>query len=456
MFDLIIIGGGPGGYTAAEEAQRQGLSAAIVEKDRLGGTCLQRGCVPTKAYLHAAETVEKARAYSRDVAPDLRAMYDKKCALVDELTDGVIALMARCKAAVYHGTGTLTNAQPPFAVRVLDADGAETVVEGAQVLIATGSRPARLPVEGCELPAVWTSDDILGEKAAEPFESLLIIGGGVIGVELASVYARLGVNVTVLEAEKNCLPMMDRELGRSAEAILKALGVSVLTGCKLQSVTPDDEDFIAVYEKGGAFESVSASRVLLATGRVPETAGLLGEGVELAMSRRAIAVDERYQTSLPGVYAIGDVNGLCPLAHAASAQARAAIAALCGQPSPVNDRLIPSCVYTAPEIASVGLTQDEAKALGQDVIVGKAVLAHNARTLIEGLGRGFVKLVFDKASGRIVGGQLCCGRATDLIAQITQAIARGDTPEDIVRAVQAHPTFSEALGEAVLAALEKK
>lgn len=452
-FDLIIIGGGPGGHTAAEHAAKRGLSTALVERDKLGGTCLHRGCIPTKAYLHAAETVEKARAYSDEIEPDLRSMLERKDDTVRQITEGLEQKMKKEGVSVYRGTATLLNTQPPFFVQVVQPSGESCTLGASHVILATGSVPARLPVEGCDHPGLWTSDDILGPKAAEPFRSLLIVGGGVIGVEMASVYARLGVETTILEAEKNCLPMFDRELSRSAEALLKALGVTVITGARLRSVTPDD-GFIAVYERGGEMHSVSCERVLLSTGRRPTTDGLLGKGVELQMNGRFIAVDERFRTSVPGVYAVGDVNGVCPLAHAAAAQAISAVADLKGKPAPTSVTVIPSCVYTQPEIASVGITQDEAKAQGLDVLVTKALTTQNARMMIEGLGRGFVKLVFDKATRKLLGAQLLCGRATDMIGELSQAIALGLTARQLVLAVRAHPTFEEAITQAAEAAIE--
>jgi dihydrolipoamide dehydrogenase len=320
------------------------------------------------------------------------------------------------------------------------------------VLIATGSAPARLPVAGANDPAVFTSDDLLGERGAEPFGSLLIIGGGVIGVEMASVYARLGVSVTVVEAEARLLPMMDIDLSRSAEALLRGMGVVLLTGVRLQGIAKTDEGFAATVDKGGELMQLAAERVLLATGRVPVTEGLLAQGVTLAMNRRAIAVDEHYQTSQPDVYAIGDVNGLMQLAHAAHAQGLAAVSHMLGVPSPIDPVLVPSCVYTAPEIASVGVTQAEAKERGLDVAVGKALTTQNARTLIEGLGRGFVKLVFDKPSRKLIGAQLFCGRATDIVGELTLAIQSGLTDAHLLRSLRPHPTFEEAVTDAVQSA----
>lgn len=453
MVDLIVIGGGPGGYAAAEFAARRGMAVALVERERLGGTCLHRGCVPTKAYLHEADTAHAAQAMWPGAAllVDRAAMLARKNATVDTLEKGVAALLRAGKVAVYAGQGTLVSAAAPFQVTVQGADGATQTLEGRRVLLAAGSTPARIPVPGCDDTAVWTSDELLAEAGAEPFQSLLIVGGGVIGVEMAEVYARLGVTVTLLEAEKRILPMMDMELSRSAEALLRALGVQAHTDARLTGIARGGRGFIARWEKGGQAAEAEVERVLLATGRTPASNGLFGPDVTIAMNRRAVAVDERYRTSLPGVYAIGDLNGLQPLAHAAHAQGLVAVCDMLGVPAPVDAALVPSCVYTAPEIASVGLGEAEAKAQGHAVAVGKALTTQTARTLIEGLGRGFVKLVFDQESRVLLGAQLFCGNATDMVGELGLAIVNGMTAAQLMRAVRPHPTFEEAITDAVMA-----
>lgn len=454
MLDLIVIGSGPGGYAAAEHAGRHGLSVALVERDRLGGTCLHRGCVPTKAYLHASSVAAEAAACAPEALTgfDRRRMFDWKNETVETLTKGVSLLMKSAKVAVYEGSATLLTAAAPFAVRVTGADGSAQTLEARHVILATGGAPSRLPVPGCDDPAVWTSDDLLGEPGTQPFTSLLIVGGGVIGAEMASIYARLGVTVTVLEAEKRCLPMLDAELGRSAELLLKGLGVTVWTEARLQSLRREGDGFAAAFIRNGEEQVVTAERALLATGRRPVTDGLFGEGVVPALNGRLIAVDEHFRTSLPGVYAIGDLNGLHQLAHAAHAQAVAAVSDLLGEPSPVDPTLVPGCVYTAPEIATVGMTADEARERGRAVVVGKALTTQNARSLIEGLGRGFIKLVFDRDTHRLEGAQLFCGRATDLVGELALAIRTGLTAEQLAGTVRPHPTFEEAITDAAQAA----
>ena len=455
MFDIIIIGGGPGGYGAAEFAAHHGLSVALVERDSLGGTCLNRGCVPTKAYLHAAEVVSEATPFAPGIAAsfDRQAMFARKNEIVQTLVKGIEQLMKAGKVAVYQGHGTLMNAAEPFEVSVTAPGAQPQTLAGRHVLLATGSAPTRIPVPGCDNPAVWTSDDLLSAVGAEAFKSLLVIGGGVIGVEIASIYARLGTQVTVVEAENRFVPMLDIDLSRSAETMLRGMGVVTLTGARLQTVTQTaDGTFNAAVEQNGVSTELSADRVLLATGRVPVTDALLAQGVTLAMQKRNIGVDAHYRTSLEGVYAIGDVNGQMQLAHAAHAQGIAAVSHMLGIPSPVNPMLVPSCVYTAPEIASVGLTAAQAKEQGLAIVTGKALTTQNARTLIEGLGRGFIKLVFDQQTRRLLGAQLFCGRATDLIGELTMAVENGLTAAQMLAPLRPHPTFEEAITDAVMAA----
>lgn len=471
MFDLIVIGGGPGGYAAAVHAAKNGMSVALVEKDRLGGTCLQRGCVPTKAYLHATEAAQHALPFAPDAVTnfDRRAMLAQKNAVVTQLTEGLKTLMKTHKITVFEGVGTLERAPsvaPPlfmlekgskenalFSVTVKSIGGSESLT-ASRVLLATGSRPARIPVTGCDDPAVWTSDDLLGDAGAEPFSSLVIVGGGVIGVEMAFVFARLGVQVTIVEAEKNCLPMMDKELSRAAETLLKGINVSLWMGAKLAAIEKKDGNFIVCVDKSGESLRIPSERVLLATGRRPVTDGLWGEGISLSTERGFLCVDEHFETSLRGVYAIGDVNGRMQLAHAAHAQGLSAVSHMLGKPAPVNTHLVPSCVYTTPEIASVGLSQDEAKARGIEVIASKALTTQNARTLIDGLGRGFIKLIFAKDSKVLLGAQLFCGRATDLLGELTLAIEQGLTAEALLLPMRAHPTFYEAVTDAIEVALK--
>jgi len=467
-YDLIVIGGGPGGYAAAVYAAKHSMKVALVEKDRLGGTCLQRGCVPTKAYLHTAETAEKVSRFfsgSAMTPVDRRAMLQHKDEIVQQLTDGLHMLIKANRVDLYTGQARLTSMVAPFSVHILPSTptagnelngpsvNEERELEAPFVLLAAGCKPVRLPVPGCDDPGIWTSDDILGEAGAENFNSLFVVGGGVIGTEMACIYARLGVSVVVLEAEKSCLPFMDRELSRATETLLKGMGVRVVTNARLNSAKRQGAEYVLSVARGDDTLCFMSDRVLLATGRRPVTEGLFGKDVAIRLENGWIAANNHFETSISGVYAIGDINGQIQLAHAAHAQGLAAVSYMLGISPSVNTQIVPSCVYTSPEIASVGLTQGEAKARGMEVLTGKALTTQNARTLIEGLGRGFIKLVFDKQTLKLLGAQLFCGRATDIVGELTLAISQGLTAHALIEPMRAHPTFYEAVTEAVEAAL---
>ena len=452
---MAVIGGGPGGFGAALYADKHGMSVAVIERDRLGGTCLQRGCVPAKAYLHISEVAAAARSFAlnTEASFDRQAMLAQRSEIVSRLTRVLEDRIMDTSIHLLEGTGTLLTDTGPFLVRIAK-DGESRRLTADRVLLATGGKPARLALPGCNDPDVWTSDDLLGEAGAHPFQSLLIVGGGVIGVEMACVYARMGVEITLLEMEKNCLPMMDRELGRSVELLLKDMGVRLMMDTRLQRIVRDLQGFfVASVDKGG-LQSIAAERVLLATGRRPATERSCVEDIAPAMNNGYWTVDKHYQSTIPGVYAIGDVNGLCNQASSAHAQGLAAVSHILGQEEPISSRLTPSCVYTMPEVASVGLTLEDAKAQGRKIAVGKAFTAHNARSLIEGLDQGFIKLVVDQQTKQLLGAQVFCGRAADLMGELTLAIAQGLSATELLRPMRAHPTFSEVITEAVEAALK--
>ena len=455
-YQLIIIGSGPGGYEAALRAAELGLKTALVEKRDIGGTCLNRGCIPTKALLHASERVAEARSGSRFgvnaqlTALDIPALFAWKQEISSTLRQGVEGLLEQAGVDVYRGAGTLLS---PGRVSV--SGGQEVVLTGEHVILASGSVPSRPPIPGLDLDGVLTSDELL-EGSDHLYGSLVIIGGGVIGVELATCFSNLGTKVTVLEGMSRLLPGMDRELGQNVAAILKKQGVSVAVNAKVTGVerAPDGSLQVA-YASGAETGTALGEHVLCAIGRVPCTDGLLGDGVTLEMEGRRIRVNERWETSMPGVYAIGDVSSRIQLAHAATAQGRSCVEYLVGKVPVADPSVIPSGVYCNPEIACVGLTAEEAKEAGLAVETGKYVMFSNGRTLINGGPRSFMKVVGEKGSHRIVGAQLMCERATDMISQFTQAIVNHLTVEELLRSVRPHPTFEEGTAEALRALLKK-
>ena len=454
-FDLIVIGAGPGGYEAALHAAKLGLKTAVVEKRDVGGTCLNRGCIPTKALLHASGVYEEAKSGSalgvaaENLSYDLSAMFAYKQQVVEKLRAGVEGLFKSAKVTLLRGAGTLTG---PNTVQVAGEN--EGVYTAQSILLATASVLARPPIPGLDLPGVMTSDELLnGEGGA--FSSLVIIGGGVIGMEFATFYSDLGVSVTVVEGLDRLLPNMDRELGQNLAMIMKKRGVQIFTGAMVKNLEATDGGLQVNFETRGQLQSVTGEKVLCAIGRSPYTAGLFGEGVNVEMDRRRIHVNERFETSIPGVYAIGDVSSPVQLAHVATAQGIYAVNEIAGRKNEIDRSLVPGCVYTRPEIAAVGLTEADAKAQDIPVKTAKALMSANGRTVILNGDRGFMKLVAHAETRKLLGAQLMCTNASDMISQLSEAIANGLTPADLLKAMRPHPTFEEAMTGA-LEELESK
>ena len=443
-FDLIVVGGGPGGYEAALHAAKLGLRTALIEKDFVGGTCLNRGCIPTKALLHASSVYEEAKngaalGISCEPAIDLSAVYAYKQQVVEKLRGGVEGLLKSAKVAVIKGLGTLTA---PHTVAVGDA-----AYTAENILLATGSVPARPPIPGLDLPGVLTSDELL--SGFKPFQSIVIIGGGVIGMELATFFNDLGVDVTVVEGLDRLLPLLDKELGQNLAMIMKKRGGKIATGAMVKSVTKTENGLSVNFESKGAPASAEAEVVLCAIGRRPYTDGLFGEGVSLETEGRRIKVNEKFETSMKGVYAIGDVSAKIQLAHVATAQGLYAVNEIAGKNNGVDLSIVPSCVYTRPEIASVGMTEQEAKDAEIPVKVGKVTMFSNGRTVIVNGDRGFMKVLAHAETRRILGVQMMGVNVSDMIGELGLAIANGLTPEDLLKAMRPHPTFEEALTDAL-------
>lgn len=443
-YQLIVIGAGPGGYTAAIRAAQFGMRVALVENRELGGTCLNRGCIPTKTFLHTANLLRELNrcdalgVHVDGVSVDMERLYARKDEVVAQLRGGIESLLKANKVELIHGTA-LVSGQGTVSI-----EGRKLTAEN--LLIAAGSKPARLPIPGLELPGVVTSDELLTD-AGNPIRRLTIIGGGVIGVEFATIYQALGCEVTILEAMDRILPGMDREISQNLTMILKKRGVKLITGARVQKVTKEDS-LCCTYTVKEVQQTVEADRVLVSIGRVANTEHLL-DGVDLHLDRGEIPVDAHFETCVKGIYAVGDViKGGVRLAHAATAQGLAAVAHMCGQNPPADLSIVPACIYTDPEIACAGITAEEAKAAGIPVKTGKFLMSANGKSMIELADRGFVKLVCHAQTGVLLGAQLMCSRATDLIAGISAAIVNRMTAEQLASAIYPHPTFSEAVWEA--------
>lgn len=376
---LIVIGGGPGGYVAAIRAAQLGLCTVLVERDALGGACLNRGCIPTKTLLHSASLYRQvlhSAAFgvtASDAGFDYAVMDERRRQVVEQLRRGVEGLLKDNGVKVIHGSAVIEG---PGRVRVDEA-----IYESEHILVAVGARPALPPIPGLDLPGVVTSDGLLGEGMYHP--RLTIIGGGVIGMEFASLYSALGAQVTVLEAMDRVLPTMDKEIAQNLSMLMKRRGVKLCTGARVEQVTRTGEGLQCTYTSKEKTETVAADAVLVSTGRKPNTEGLCGPGVDLGLARGAIPVNERFETCVKGIYAIGDVvAGGIQLAHVASAQAINAVSTIAGKEPPMKLNAIPACVYTEPEIASVGLTEAQAKEAGIPTKGSKYLMNGNGRSII--------------------------------------------------------------------------
>ena len=468
-FDVVILGGGPGGYVAALRAAQLGAKAAIVEKDRLGGTCLVRGCIPTKALLQSSELYSLAKGGAEfglvadSIAFDWAVAQKRKTAVVDQLVKGVEGLLKAGGVTVFRGAGRLGG---KGTVKV----GNESI-QAKDIVIATGSAVSRIPLKGAE--HTIDSDQILELK--EMPARLSVIGGGVVGMEFAAMFAALGCKVTVLEMLPQVLPMVDMDLVNVYAKHLSGLGGVIHTNSKVAEVAKVKSGLQVRFSEGGEGGAVDADRVLLAVGRAPYTEGLGAEEAGVKLERGRVVVDPQLRATAPGVWAIGDVIGGIMLAHVASYEGicaveniaglrggapgsgSAGLAAAGGESPPHTLRTpdyhaAPNCIYTDPEIAHVGLGEKEAKEKGLDVKVGRFPFAASGRALTLGQSEGFVKVVADTSSGKLLGAHIIGPRATDLIAEATLAIQNGLTMEQLDLTIHAHPTLPESLMEAALAA----
>ena len=448
---VVVIGGGPGGYVAAIRAAQLGAETYLVEKDNLGGTCLNVGCIPTKALLHTAELYQAVKHGDRigligdSVQIDWKALMNRKNSVVRRLVGGVAGLLKANGVTVYKGMAEFTG---PGEVRV-HGDKATTLSADA-VILSTGSVPVKLNFPGADLPGVVDSTGVLSLSKLP--EAIAIIGGGVIGVEFAALYAALGSKVSVVELLPEILPGIDSELARNLKQSLTKTGVSFLNGAKLESISQASGALSAKVLLGTETKEIAAEIVLVAVGRRAYTDGAGLEAAGVKLERGKVVVDERYQTNLPGVYAIGDCNGITMLAHAASHQGIAAVEHALGHGAAGHGQpIVPACVYTHPEVAAVGITEDKAKELGIAYKKGVFPLAGNGKSMIDEGEGGFVKILAGAKYGEILGVHMIGPRATEIIGEATLAMRLEATVDELVSTIHAHPTVSESLGEAALA-----
>ena len=454
-YQLIVIGAGPGGYEAALRAAKLGKKVAVVERREAGGTCLNRGCIPTKTLLHASAIYRDAKngahcgIHTEDIHADMAEIFAYKRAVSQKLSAGIESLFKTAKIDLLRGTALITGSG---CVRVADADGSANDYTCDDILIATGSVPSRPPIPGLEL--AMTSDELL-EGCDHLYRSIVIMGGGVIGVEFATFYNNLGCQVTLVEGASRLLPTMDRELGQNLGQILKKQGVEVLTSAMVRRVEQTPEGLTVHVDQKGKEKAVSGEKVLCAIGRRPCWDRLFAPELVPETRGRSLLVDEDFRTSIPGVYAIGDVSAVIQLAHVAAAQGIACVNRMCGRQAATDLNVVPSCIYSSPEIAVVGLTEAEAKEQGINAVSGKCTMFGNARTVIEDPGRCFMKLVADRDTGRLIGAQLMCQHASDIISQLSAALVNSLTVGQLLSVMRPHPSFEEAMTEALERLAEK-
>jgi dihydrolipoamide dehydrogenase len=456
---ITVLGGGPGGYAAAFEAARLGAEVTLVEKERLGGTCLNWGCIPTKTILRSAHIVADTRdaeEFGLDVgiaSVDVDRLRMRKVGVVDELVAQVESRAKRLKVRVVYGAGRLADAS---TVEVALTDGGTERIEADSVILATGSAVFKLPNIDHDLEGVWTSDDAVA--LSEIPKDIVIIGGGVIGLEFACAYAAFGSRVVVVELMEQVLPGNDKRVVKLAQSKLEELGVEFHLGDAVETIERDGDRMRATLRSGTVLES---DIVMSAVGRIPNSAGLGFPEAGVEMDRAAVKVDEYFRTNLPGVYAIGDLIAGMMLAHVAEdegvAAARNAVAVLRGE-EPVETvclDCVPACVYTFPEIAVVGLTRDSAKERGVDAVQAVAKFAANGKALGEGEADGFVQIVAEKGTGRIVGCQIVGPHAVEIIHEVAVCMHHDITVGQLSHTVHAHPAVSEVIKFAALDAASK-
>lgn len=454
---VVVVGGGPGGYVAAIRAAQLGGKVTLIEKNKLGGTCLNVGCIPTKVLLHAAEALTEAKHMDNlgiQVSVngiDWKAVQSRKEAVTNQLVSGVTGLMKANKIRVIEGTASFAS---KTALEVVKKDGTKENVPFDKVILATGSVPAVPPIPGVKENAACV--DSTGALAFDHVpETLLVIGGGVIGMELATAYSRFGAKVTVVEAMPKLLPMMDGELTAMLRKKMEASGVTILTEAKVQSVEAAPVGAKVQVEVGGKVESFEAEKVLVAVGRRTDTEALGLDKVGIAHDRGRITVNDKMETNVPNIYAIGDCLGKVMLAHVASAQGEVAAENALGETAVYDGKTNPSCVYTDPEFAGVGLTEEKAKEEGIPYQVGKFPLMANGKALIMNGGEGMIKFIIGKEYSEVLGVHILGPRATDLIGECALAIGMEATVDEIYATIHAHPTVTEAVREAALAATKR-
>lgn len=450
---LVIIGGGPGGYVAAIRAAQLGAEVILVEKANLGGTCLNVGCIPTKVFAHSAELlseIKEAKKLGIEVSGDVKVNWNKvqsrKKYVVKRLVSGVTGLLSSNKVKVIDGTARI---EAEKAISVLKEDGSSEKISYDNLIISTGAVPFMPSIEGKELSGVIDSTGALSLDNIPG--SIVIVGGGVIGVEFANIFNSFGCKVTIIETMDYILPPIDREISELIKSKLKKDGIEIYNNYKVTKIEQVIQGLEVNCVGNNDELKVDAEKVLISVGRSANITGLNLEGIGVNTEKGFVVVNDKMETNIKGIYAIGDCTGKNMLAHVASDQGIVAVENIMGKDKKMDYKTVPACVYTNPEIASAGLTEEQVKEKGINYKVGKFPLIANGKSLIMNETSGMIKVISDKKYDEVIGVHILGPRATDLIAEAALALGVEATTEEIITTVHAHPTISEALREAVLA-----
>lgn len=450
-YDVIVIGGGPGGYVAAIKAAQQGKKVCLVEEATVGGTCLNVGCIPTKTLIKTANLYSQIKEVEKfaieGLSPDMfnvsmLKLQARKKEIIKQLVGGIGFLLQSNKVKTIAGHACFENSNS------IIVNG--EVITSEYFIIATGSRSFIPPfIDMGKTAEVMTSTEALNVDHVP--DSIVIIGGGVIGIEFAYLFHKLGSKVTVLELMDNILPMVDEEVSDLVKRNLERQGVTIITGAKVEKIEGNTLSY-QLYEGNN---TVDADTFLVSVGRLPNTEGLNAEMLGLKMEKGAIGTDCGLRTNIENIYAIGDVNGKSMLAHTAEHEGIIAVENILGGKEEINYEHIPSCIYLEPEVASIGMTEAQAREAYGDIRIGRFLMAANAKSLVECDSEGMIKVILDQ-HGKIIGAHLFCQHATDMIAEVSTAMTLGANARDIIKAVHPHPTVSEAIPEAFMSALSGK
>jgi dihydrolipoamide dehydrogenase len=447
--DVAIIGGGLGGYVAAIKAAHLGLKVVLVEKDKLGGVCLNWGCIPTKALVSTAEllnNLQRAGEFGiqvKDYSFDFPAIMKRKEMITRRLSSGVEQLMKANQVRVVKGEGQIIE---PETVEVTDIAGQKEVIKTKNIIIATGSKVMRLPIPGIDSEGVITSDEALSLN--ELPSRMLIIGGGVVGIEFAGIFKALGVEVTVVEMLPRILLSIDEEIARRLTQLLKRKGIEILTDWKVREIKKNDQNLEVLISTNNGEKKLETEKVLLAAGRVPDLGNIDVQELGIKLDKGAIKVDEKMRTNIPGIYAVGDVVGKIMLAHVASREGIVAVENISGKEVLMDYKVVPNCVFSMPEVASVGLTEEEARKENNNIKISKFPFTANGKALGMGEAEGLVKIIADADTSELLGFHILGAHASDLIAEGTLALSMEATAFEIVNTIHAHPTLAEAIAEA--------